>query len=96
MIGVKFQPVKNLWWINVRNNAASGKIIIDNCRIDKTFRNNSGFLDRLYNEIKDPLRNGVALPLGVQLLIAGAPGLQLIAVDVALAEKISKYIKCYN
>ena len=69
--------------------AAPGLIVVDDGRIDESFRNDSGFDKRIDDKVKDPLRDRVHFTLGEKFFVAGAPCFHLTAVYVALAKEVS-------
>ncbi len=68
---------------------APGLIVVDDGRIDEAFRNDSGLDKRIYNKVKDPLRDRVHFTLGEELFVSRTPCFHLTAVDVALPKEVS-------
>ena len=74
----------------MRNDAASGHVIVDHSRVDKVPGYDPGLDDRVDDQVHDPRGDGIHLALGVELLVAGAAHVQLTPVNIALAEDVPK------
>ena len=84
------KPVKNLRRINVGNDAASRQVIIDDGRIDEANGKKTSLDNWVDDKSENPVGNGVNLTLGEKSFVARPSLLQLVPVDVALAEEISE------
>lgn len=84
------KPVKNLRRINVGNDAASRQVIIDDGRIDEANGKKTSLDNWVDDKSENPVGYGVNLTLGEKSFVARPSLLQLVPVDVALAEEISE------
>lgn len=70
------------------HDAASRHVVIDHGGVEPASPHHPGLLHRSDDELRDPVRDGVHLPPGVQLLIAGPSLRQLAAIGVTLSKEI--------
>ena len=76
----------------MRDDAAAGLVVVDHGRVDESGRKDPDLDDGFDDQLENPVRNGVDFAEREQLFVAGSALLQLVAVDVAFAEKVSEII----
>ena len=72
----------------MRHNASPWSVVIDDGRVDPAWLHQTHLLHWLDDLLRDPLGDGVHLPLGVQLLIALSSPLVLTTIGVALTKEV--------
>ena len=70
------------------HNAAPRQVVIDHGGVEPASPHHPGLFNRLDDELRDPVRDGVHLPPGVQLLVTGPSLRQLAAIGVTLSKEI--------
>ena len=84
-------PVKDLWWVNVGHDTAPGQVVVDDGGVDVLpARKNASLDNRIYNEVVDPFRDEIHLPVRIQFLVAWTAMLHLRPIDVTLSEEVSE------
>ena len=67
--------------VNVRNDATTRKVIIDNSWIDPSWSHNPWLLDWFNHKFFDPIRNRIHFTLGIKFFISSSTLLGRVAMD---------------
>ena len=74
--------------VDVGHDAAPRQVVIDHGGVEPASPHHPGLLDWPDDELRDPVRDGVHLAPGVQLLVAGPSLRQLAAIGVTFSKEI--------